>query len=335
MRKSTRTGRYQILAALSGAALVATGCGGTDDGDVTLSFANSYAPEHPHTACGIEAVSDKVADSDAGLTVETFPGSQLGNDDDRFASVMSGDVEMDVQGSSALAATYEPIGVLDTAYTFDGPDHLFEFFDSEAADELKSDFREQTGTRVLDVWYFGMRHFSANEPIREPADLEGLRMRFPDSPVYLENAEALGAEAEPVAFEEVYTGLQQGVIDGQENPIATVAAESFEEVQSHVSMTGHQTGSQLVVINEEHWQSLNSDQQDALQTAVQETRPENRQCIEDEEDEILDEWERTGDVEVVEDVDREAFQQLAADYFGENLGGRQHEMYELIREQAP
>nr|MDT0665428.1 TRAP transporter substrate-binding protein DctP [Micromonospora sp. DSM 115978] len=186
------------MAVAAATAMVAAGCsssdeGGGDDGgtggggggSVTLSLANSYTTDHPHTRCGIQSVADKVNEQGVGLTIETFPNSQLGGDSDRFTSVVEGDVEMDVQGSSALAATFAPIGVLDVAYTFDGPDHLFEFFDSEATDQVKADFLEETGTRILDVWFFGMRHFTANSPIRTPDDLQGLRMRYPDSPVYL------------------------------------------------------------------------------------------------------------------------------------------------------
>src|SRR5690606_3028093 len=119
-------------------------------------------------------------------------------------SVMSGDIDMDVQGSAALGSAYEPIGVFDAAYAFDDADHMFSFFDSEASDDMKQGFEEATGAKILDVWYFGDRHFTANQPIRTPEDLSGLRMRFPDSPIYLANAEAMGANPTAVAFEEVY-----------------------------------------------------------------------------------------------------------------------------------
>lgn len=331
--------RYRLLAILPAAALLAAGCTAASevsgDGDtVTLSFANSYPTSHPHTKCGIQAVADDINGQDIGVTIETFPNSQLGEDTERFTSLMAGDVDMDVQGSSALASSYAPIGVLDMAYAFDGADHLFEFFDSAKADQLKQDFAEKTGARILDVWFFGMRHFTANQPIREPADLQGLRMRFPDSPIYLENAKALGAKATAVAFEEVYLGLQQGIIDGQENPIPTIAEMSFDEVQSHVSLTGHQTGSQLIVISDERWQQLSSEQQQAVQESVSKTRAENRECIEQQEQKILDEWKSNGGMTVVDDVDQDAFSQRAEDYFDKNLSGKQAELYQTVRQSA-
>lgn len=333
--------RNRTMAALSVLAVLATGCtavgssDGGDDGDgVTLSFANSYTTGHPHTRCGIQAVADDVNGQDIGVQIETFPNSELGDDSSRFASVMAGDLDMDVQGSSALAETYAPVGVLDMAYAFDGPDHLFDFFDGPRGEDLKKDFAEKTGARVLDVWFFGMRHFSANKAIREPGDLKGQRIRFPDSKIYLENAKALGANATAVAFEEVYLSLQQGVVDGQENPIPTIAEKSFDEVQSHVSLTGHQTGSQLIVVNEDRWQELSGEQRKALQKAVSDARPENRRCIEDQEKKILDEWAEQGSVTVVDDVDRDAFSRKAESYFTKHLTGEQRRLYDAVRKAA-
>ncbi|RNL84206.1 DctP family TRAP transporter solute-binding subunit [Halostreptopolyspora alba] len=322
-------------AVLSVSTVTLAGCGGggeSDDGAITLSFSNSYTEDHPHTRCGIDLVAEKVDEADAGMTVETFPNSQLGDNTETFSSVMSGDIDMDVQGSAALGSTYEPIGVFDAAYAFDGADHLFDFFDSDASETIKRDFEEATDTRILDVWYFGDRHFTANEPIREPADLEGLRMRFPDSPIYLENAEALGAEPTTVAFEEVYLALQQGTVDGQENPIPTIDSDNFDEVQSHVSLTSHQIGSQMIVVSGQSWEQLSGEQRDVLQRAVNETRSENRSCIEEAEAEIVEEWESEGTIEIVDDVDVETFRSQAREYFGENLDGESLELYEAFQE---
>ncbi|MGP4022589.1 DctP family TRAP transporter solute-binding subunit [Actinomadura sp. 3N407] len=330
---------HKALLTLTAAAVVATGCSamnsGDDGGTVTLSFANSYTTNHPHTRCGIQVVADAVNGRDLGVKIETFPNSQLGNDSTRFTSVRSGDLDMDVQGSSALAASYAPIGVLDMAYVFDGPDHLFTFFDGQHGTRLKTEFAKATGARVLDVWYFGMRHFTANSAIRTPDDLKGLRMRFPDSKIYLENAKAVGATPTAVAFEELYLSLQRKIIDGQENPVPTIAEKSLDEVQTHVNLSGHQTGSQLIVVNDDSWKKLTPEQQKALQKAVSDTRAGNRKCIEEDEAKILAEWKGKGKPTIVEDVDRAAFAAKARAYFNENLDGEQAELYKTIRSTAP
>ncbi|GAB3713482.1 DctP family TRAP transporter solute-binding subunit [Nocardiopsis nanhaiensis] len=324
----------RIAALVPAAALVLTACGsGGDDSDgPTLTFSNSYTDDHPHTRCGIDLVADQVEDSDAGFSVDTFPNSQLGDNTETFASVMSGDIDMDVQGSAALGSAYEPIGVFDAAYAFDDADHMFSFFDSEASEDVKEDFEEATDTKILDIWYFGDRHFTANEPITDPGDLSGLRMRFPDSPISLANADAMGASPTTVAFEEVYMALQQGTVDGQENPIATIDADNYTEVQSHVSLTGHQVGSQMIVVSGQTWEQLSEAQQEVLQEAVSDVREENRACMEEAEEEVLTEWEASGAMEVVEDVDVDAFRDQSHAHFLDTLEGEELELFEAFRE---
>lgn len=340
----------RLLAVPAAAALVLAGCGGDSDdaaeaaggddgsGDETveLSFSDSYSPEHAHNACGADLMKEELASGGSGIDLQIFHSSQLGPDGpDRVSAVAAGDIDIDIQGSSAISALYEPIGALDGAYAFDGPDHLFEFADSPAFDEMAADMLEETGIRTLGVWFFGMRHFTANQPIQTPEDLEDLRMRYPDSPQFLQNAEAVGANATPVAFEEVYLSLQQGVIDGQENPIPTIVDMNFDEVQSHVSLSGHQTGFVVGIISEDTWQSLSSEQQEALQQSFDAARDTTRECLEDAEQEILDQWNETEDVTVVDDVDRAAFSAKSEEYFAENLEGDKLALYEKVREIAP
>lgn len=315
------------------AALVLTGCGADGEGaEPTLTFTNSYPKEHPHTRCGTERVAELVEEADAGFGIETFPNSQLAGNTETFPALMDGDIDMDVQGSAALGSAYAPIGVFDAAYAFDDPDHLFSFFDSEATDEVKDGFEEETGAKILDLWYFGDRHFTANEPVRTPSDLDGMRMRFPDSPIYLENAEALGASPTAVAFEEVYLALQQGTADGQENPITTVDGDNYSEVQSHISLTSHQIGSQMIVVSEESWEQLTQEQRSVLQEAVSEVREENRACIEESEQEILAAWEADDTIEMVDDVDTDAFRDQARGYFLDHLAGEALALYEAALE---
>lgn len=302
---------------------------------ITLTLANSFTDDHPHSRCGAYVIAEEINALDIGLQIDVFTNSALGGDVDRITSLIAGDIDMDIQGSSGLATVYPAIGVMDAAYAFTGADHLFEFFDSGAADQLQSDLVEGTGLRPLTLYFFGMRNFSANEPIRTPEDLQGLRMRFPGTPAYLANAEALGAEAVAVAFEEIFLALQQGLADGQENPIPTVRSMSLDEVQSHVSLSGHQTGFQFVVINEDRWQSLNSEQQEALSRVAANSRNLNRDCIDAVQQEIIDDWTATGQVTVVDDVDRDAFRTKADLYWEANFTGAELDLYRTIRDSAP
>lgn len=301
-------------------------------GSEQLSFANSYTLDHPHNSCGTALVQQDMNNVD--VQIDTYPSSQLGGDADRFTSMMNGDIDMDLQGSSALASVHEPIGVLDMAYVFDGPDHLFRWFDSDASDEVIGEFEEETGVKVLDIWYQGDRTFSATEPIREPADLDGLRIRYPGSPAHLMSADAMGVEPVAVAVEEVYMALQQGIADGQENPIAFTAQNSLDEVVDYVSLSRHAVGSQLVIVADETWERLSAEQQEHLQTSVTQTRSENRACAEAEEEEILTRWNEQGSPVVVDDVDREAFRAKALEYLENNLSDGELETLESVRSVA-
>jgi TRAP-type transport system periplasmic protein len=339
MMRLRHTQRGTALAAcLVALPLALAACGDDSDGgdssgggdEVTLQLAHSYTEDQPQHRCGAQVIADEVEAADVGLTVEVFPASALGADADRIASVVSGDIDMDIQGASALGAVYEPIATLDAAYAFDDAEHLARFFESDASTDLLDGFADETGVHTLGAWSAGMRQFTANEPIREPADLDGLRMRFPNSPQFLMNAKALGADATEVAYEELFLALQQGTVDGQENPITNIVASNLQEVQDYISLSNHQANSNLVIIGEA-WDELSSEQQDALQSAVDAAVEQVPECVAEDEEAQLAEWKESGDMEVVEDVDVEAFRTQVDAYLRDNFDEEQLAIYEAIR----
>lgn len=337
-----RTRRTMWLAAAAVPAMMLTACSGGDaetggesngggDGEaLTLTLAHSYNEDQPQHRCGAQIISDEVAAADVDLELEIFPASQLGGDADRIASVASGDIDIDIQGASALGAVYEPISVLDAAYAFDDAEHLSRFMASDESTTVTEAFAAETGVHTLGAWSAGARQFTANEPISSPEDLEGMRMRFPGSPQFLMNAKALGAEATEVAYEELYLALQQGTVDGQENPITNIVASNLKEVQDYVSMSSHQLNTNLVIVGPV-WNELSGEQQDALTAATEVAVEEVTSCVASDEEEIIAEWRDGGDWEVVEDVDRDAFSEQADEYLSGELSGESLEVYEAIR----
>ena len=224
------------------------------------------------------------------MTVKIFPASQLGADADRISSVVSGDIDIDIQGASALGAVYEPVATLDAAYAFDDADHLARYTESDASKKLITSFADETGIQTLGMWSAGMRHFTANKAIREPGDLKGLRVRFANSPQFLMNAKALGADATEVAYEELFLALQQGTVDAQENPIVNIDAISLDEVQDFISLSSHQANSNLVIIGKV-WDELSADQKKVLQSAVDKAVEQVPGCVEEDEQKTLAEVE--------------------------------------------
>lgn len=333
--QSRRNRRAAVLLAGAVTTLMVVGaCGDdSDSGGIEISLAHSYTESQAQHRCGAQVIADEVEKADAGMTVEVYSNSQLGADADRIASVVSGDIDMDIQGASALGSIYEPIAVLDAAYAFDDGEHFARYFDSDASTDLLDGFADETGVRTLGAWSAGMRQFTANEPIREPADLEGLRMRFPNSPQFLMNAKALGADATEVAYEELYLALQRGTVDGQENPIVNIDAINLDEVQDYISLSSHGANSNLVIIGGV-WDELSGEQQDVLQAAVDKAVAKVPSCVQKDEKEILAGWKDSGGLEVVDDVDVDAFRTQADAYLREHFDKEQLAVYESIRKTA-
>ena len=340
---ASRTKRAMMVAFVAAPALLlvaCTGTGGTAGAGASagndireLTLAHSYSEDQPQHRCGAQVIADEVDAADVGLKIEIYPSSQLGGDADRIASVASGDIDIDIQGASALGAVYEPISVLDAAYAFDDADHLAAFMASDASSTLVDAFAESSGVRTIGAWSAGARHFTSNEPIRTPEDLEGMRIRFPGSPQFLMNAKALGATATEVAYEELYLALQQGTVSGQENPITNIQSQSLDEVQDFLSLSAHQLNTNLVIMSPV-WQDLSVEQQEVLTAAVETAVTKITVCVAEDEEASLEEWRAAGDWEIIEDVDVDAFRTKAVAYLEENLTGESLEVFQAIRDAA-
>jgi TRAP-type transport system periplasmic protein len=303
---------------------------------LTLKIGSSQPETQPNFYCGMKLLKERI-EGQAGLnlTIDTFPNSQLGPDAERFASVQSGDVDMDLQGGSAMSTAFPKIGVLDAAYAFNDIDHFFKWVDSNGQEFFK-DFNGATHTTIIDAWYFGMRTFTATAPIRKPDDLKRLKIRFPNTPQFLANAQALGANAVAIAVEELYLALQQGVAQGQENPVVATHAQKFDEVLKVASLTNHQVGTHYVVISDKSLAKMSQAQKDALFKAVKDIRAENRKCVDDETKKVLDGWraDSTRTVVEIEQIDRQAFISKAEAFFRTYYKGADLSLYESIRSSA-
>lgn len=344
--RTTRRGLIAVTAFAASTVLLA-GCSGggetpddsetSDNKPVTLSVATSQNEETPNYYCGVELLKERLEGADIGITVDLFPASQLGPDADRFPQVQAGDIDIDLQGASALSATYEPIGVVDAAYAFDNVDHAFEWIDGSSED-LFTGFHEATGVKVVDGWYFGDRTFTTKDvEVRSPDDLDGVPLRFPNSPQFLANAEALGVtNPVSVAVEEVYTALQQGIAVGQENPIVATQSSSYFEVLNTIVLNNHQVGIHWIIVSDATYDKLSEEQAELLEKTIHEIRPENRTCVEEATEEILDGYRDNDAFTVIEqdDIDMDAFISKAEDFFGDYFTGENLAAYEAIRETA-
>lgn len=297
--------------------IVATACGsGTnEDAPSRLRLAHIYDVSAPTHACGAAPLAQMVNDAGVGLEVTVYSGAQLGSEAELLEQLVTGQLEMAIAGPSFLATWHPPVGAFDAAYAFEDVDHLMEVVDGAIGQELWDALRERHGMRVLDTWFYGERHITSRRPVRRPEDLKGFRLRMPDARVWLATGEALGASPTPIAFTEVYMALQQGIADGQENPIPTIHAMGFHEVQTHLNLTRHIQSSTQTLMAERIWQRLTPQQQDTLVEAARASRQQVRACIERGDEQLVAAWRKDGALQIVEDIDIAAFRDRARQRF--------------------
>lgn len=314
-----------------------TGAPASESSPVTLTVATSQNEQTPNYYCGVELLQQRLQDADMGFTVELYPASQLGPDADRFPLVQAGDIDIDLQGASALSSTFEPIGAVDAAYAFDDVDHAFEWIDDGSEDAFSA-FQESTGVSIVDGWFFGNRTFTTKDvEVRSPADLAGVPIRFPNSPAFLANAEALGVtNPVSVAVEELYSALQQGIAVGQENPIVATRSSSYDEILNVAVLNNHNVGIHWILVSDATYEKMSDEQAAMLEETIRGIRAENRTCVEEATEEILDEYRADEAFTVIEqeDIDMEAFISQSEAYFEGYFTGETLEIYQGVREMA-
>ena len=179
---------------------------------------------------------------------------------------------------------------------------------------------------------YGTRHVTSNVPVRSPEDMNGIKIRSIDEPLFLANARVLGANPTPVPIAELFTALQQGVVEAQENPIPTIATNDFMAHQSHLNMTGHVVQTLPWAMNGDSWENLTSEQQDQLSSGMEQASEDIRGCVEEDTEQFLQEWRDDPEITVVEDVDKEAFRQRARETLLPEFGDQWNGLYERIQD---
>src|SRR6056297_3459137 len=298
------------------------------DKPLTLRMAHVYEVTSPTHAYGTEFLSDRLREKTNDLDVTVYPAAQLGSESELLEQLVAGEIDLAIAGPSFLAMWHPPLGVFDAAYAFEDLEQMQRVADGPLMAPHWEALRERFGVRVLATWAYGSRHITGNRPVRHPDDLRGFRLRMPAATVWQASGRALGASPMPIAFSEVYMALQQGIADGQENPVPVIQAMGFHEVQRYVSLTGHIQSSIQILINERVWQSLTDRQREALGDAVVSLGQEVLEGTRRQEAELLARWRSEGPVEVIDDVDVGAFEARARATFTD--GYPFSELYETI-----
>ena len=205
-----------------------------------------------------------------GFKYEGFYGGTLFKQGTELVALQRGNLEMSNIAPQDVANQVPAWSVLTSGYLFRDADHLRAFFASDAGAEMKKLAEDQLGIKILGPTFYGTRQVGlrTDKKITTPADLAGVKLRMPGGEAWQFLGQALGANPTPMAYAEVYTGLQTGAIDGQDNPLPNVENMKFYEVMKQVVLTSHLVAFDLLAMSGKLWSSLSADQQAAVQKAA-------------------------------------------------------------------
>lgn len=271
----------------------------------TLKWAHVYETSEPYHTWALWAADEFAKRTDGRYKIDVFPASSLGKESDINEGLGIGTVDIIYTGQLFAGRSYGPVAIGGAPYMFRDFDHWQKFRDSDLFAELAQGYLEASGNHIVALTYYGERHVTSNRKIEKPEDMQGLKIRVPDAPLYMMFPKAVGANPTPIAFAEVYLALQQGVVDAQENPLPTIEAKKFFEVQDYIVLTGHITDALLTIIGGPAWESMEEADRDILIGLMREAADKCTQDIVRKEQELVQGFRDRGK-EVIE-VDRAPF----------------------------
>lgn len=276
-----------------------------------LKWAHVYETTEPFHTESVWAAEEIAKRTDGRYKIDVFPASQLGKEADINQGLKLGTVDMIISGSSFAARDYKPIGVTYFPYIFRDPAHLIAYTKSDVFKRLAKGYEDKTGNIIAAVSYYGTRHTTSNTPIEKCGDMAGLKMRVPDVPAYLAMPRACGANTTPIAFAEVYLALQNGTVDAQENPLTTIDAKKFYEVQKNIVLTGHIVDHLNTLISKSRWASLSDEDKKIFVEVMQQAAERTTKIIEERENALVEDFKKRG--LTVTEVDKADFEKNVLD----------------------
>ncbi|MDQ2695924.1 MAG: TRAP transporter substrate-binding protein [Pseudomonadota bacterium] len=231
--------------------------------------------------------------SDGKLKVKIFGGGSLGKDTAVVSSMQGGVVEMALMNASLLNGVVPEFSVFDFPYLFDNEQEAYAVLDGPVGKAL-SDKLPDKGLVGLGYPELGFRHMHNRvRPVKTAEDLKGLKMRVIETPVYVDFVNALGANATPIPFPEVYTSLETGTVDGATNPLITITVMKFDEVQKYLTLTRHMYNPQIILMSKKTWDKLSEDERALVQEAASEAIAFERQVSQEKNAQALEELKKT------------------------------------------
>lgn len=279
--------------------------------ETKLKLAHVADPSHPVHAAAETFARVAAEKSDGDIDVSIFPNSQLGKAAEAMEGIQLGTVDISIDALGALSAYHPAAGIDSMPYAFNDGDHYMAVWDGPVGQELKDLFASETNFRIMGHMFRGTRELTSNVEVSSMEDLAGLKMRVTPIKERLETWKAFGAAPTPMAWSEVFTSLQQGVIDAQENPVAVALSQKLYEVQKYLVLTSHMANGFTFIMNEEKFQALSEQNQNALTEAANAAAAEFTAKVAADREKTIAQLKELG-MEVIE-IDQTPFREKAVD----------------------
>lgn len=259
-----------------------------------LKWAHVYETSEPFHTESVWAAQEIEKRTNGRYHIDVYPASQLGKENDINQGLTLGTVDMIISGSSFAAKSFPRIGVTYYPYTFRDPQHLLAYTKSDIYRELSDGYEKKSGNHIVATTYYGTRQTTSNRRVQKCSDMQGLKMRVPDVPAYLAMPRACGANTSPIAFAEVYLALQNGTVEAQENPLTTIEAKKFYEVQKYIALTGHIVDHLNTIISGQLWKKLSPEDRKIFSEVAQQAAERASRKIIAREQELVEEFKKKG-----------------------------------------
>jgi tripartite ATP-independent transporter DctP family solute receptor len=281
------------------------------DAAVTLTLGHGAAPGNPRSVAA-ETFAKLVHERTGGnVSVKIAGSEQLGNDVSMLTSLRTGALDLTANSQGAASGLVPEIAALGLPFLFQDSASTFKVLDGPTGDELAGKFNA-VGMILLAWWDNGTRHITnSKRPIRMPADLNGLKIRTPADPMTVDIFQALGASTQQIAFGELYVALQQGVVDGQENPLANIASSKLHEVNKFITLSGHKWESTPFLMSQIAARKVKPGQLDIIKAAAREAGALQRKLMVETDSKLLAAYKTDANV-AVNECDRAAFRSATA-----------------------
>jgi tripartite ATP-independent transporter DctP family solute receptor len=254
---------------------------------IKLTLGHGAAPGNPRHEASVKFAEILKARTQGRIEVQVAPSAQLGDDAAMVTALRTGALDLSANSQGAVANAVPEYAAFGMPFLFSSPAAAFELLDGPLGKEL-ADRSAEKGLVLLGTWDNGIRHMTnSKRPITRVDDMKGLKMRVPPDATLVDIMKSLGAEAQQIKFAELYVALQQGVVDGQENPLVNIHASKLYEVQKHLALTNHQFQMTPFVMSKRSWDRLSDADRKAVQEAAAEATALQRRLSQQADERLL------------------------------------------------